>query len=44
MENSMYVDALCFALRVEFITTREELFMYADAIYLAMLWGNKEQR
>lgn len=27
--------------RVEFLTSREELFLYAKAIYSAMIWGRE---
>lgn len=29
------------ALRVKFLTTREELLLYSSALYLAMEWGRK---
>ncbi len=29
------------ALRVEFLTTNEELILYSSALYLAIEWGRK---
>ena len=39
--ENVWTDAKCAALRVEFLTTREELFLYAKAIYFAMMWGRE---
>ena len=36
-----WTDAKCAALRVEFLTSREERFLYAKAIYSAMMWGRE---
>ena len=40
--ENVWTDAKCAALRVEFLTSREELFLYAKAIYFAMMWGREE--
>lgn len=39
--EDVWTDAKCAALRVEFLTNREELFLYAEAIYSAIIWGIK---
>lgn len=39
--ENIWTDAKCAALRVEFLTGREELFLYADAIYSAIIWGRE---
>lgn len=39
--ENVWTDAKCAALRVEFLTSREELFLYAKAIYSAMIWGRE---
>ena len=39
--ENVWTDAKCVALRVEFLTSREELFLYAKAIYFAMMWGRE---
>lgn len=39
MKDYTYNDALCIALRVEFLNTKEEVYLYAKAIYSAMMWG-----
>lgn len=38
-DETVWTDAKCAALRVEFLTSREELFLYAGALYSAMMWG-----
>lgn len=35
----LYGKAFDKALKVEFLTNREELFLYAGALYSAMMWG-----
>lgn len=40
-DETVWTDAKCAALRVEFLTSREELFLYAKAIYSAMIWGRE---
>lgn len=35
----LYGEAFDKALKVEFLTSREELFLYAGALYSAMMWG-----
>ena len=39
--KNVWTDAKCAAFRVEFLTSREELFLYAKAIYSAMMWGRE---
>lgn len=43
MEINKYLYSKAFdkALKVEFLTNREELFLYAGALYYAMIWGIK---
>ena len=38
-EKEILNDAKSAAIRVEFLTTKEELFLYTNAIYSAMRWG-----
>ena len=35
----LYSKALSKALKVEFLANREELFLYAGALYSSMMWG-----
>lgn len=35
----LYGKAFDKALKVEFLTSREELFLYVGALYSAMMWG-----
>lgn len=39
INNYLYSKAFDKALKVEFLTSREELFLYAGALYSAMMWG-----
>lgn len=41
MEINKYLYSKAFdkALKVEFLTNSEELFLYAGALYSAMMWG-----
>lgn len=39
MNKYLYNGALCAALRVEFLSSSEELFLYASALYSAMEWS-----
>lgn len=39
IDNEVLADSMRSALRVEFLTTREELFLYVTAIYSAIMWG-----
>ena len=39
--ENVWTDAKCAALRVGFLASREELFLYAKAIYSAMIWGRE---
>ena len=40
-DETVWTDAKCAALRVEFLTSREELFLYSKAIYSAMILGRE---
>lgn len=40
-DETVWTDAKCAALRVEFLTNCEELFLYAKAIYSAMIWDRE---
>lgn len=41
MEINKYLYSKAFdkALKIEFLTNSEELFLYAGALYSAMMWG-----
>lgn len=39
--NDLYSQAIKQALKVEFLTNSEELFLYTGALYSAMMWGRK---
>lgn len=39
MNKFIYNEAICAALRVEFLETSDELFLYAGAIYSAIMWS-----
>lgn len=41
IDNDIYSQAIGMALKVDFLTTSEELFLYASGIYSAMMWGRK---
>ena len=41
IDKSVWTDAKCAAFRVEFLTNREELFLYAKAIYSAIMWSRE---
>lgn len=43
MEINKYLYSKAFdkALKVEFLTNSEELFLYADAIYSAIMWSRE---
>ena len=43
MEINKYLYSKAFdkALKVEFLTNREELFLYAGALYSAMMWSRE---
>lgn len=36
-----YSQAVKMALKVEFLANSEELFLYAGALYSAMMWGRE---
>lgn len=46
MEINKYLYSKAFdkALKVEFLTNREELFLYAGALYSAMMWSREVDR
>lgn len=39
--KNMYVEAYKMALKVEFLANCEEIHLYADALYFAMMWGKE---
>ena len=39
INNEVLVDAMKSALRVEFLSSSEELKLYANALYSAVMWG-----
>ena len=41
IDKNVWTDAKCAAFRVEFLTSREELFLYAKAIYSAIMWSRE---
>lgn len=41
MNDNFYSKAIKEALKVEFLTNREELFLYAGALYSAMMWSRE---
>lgn len=41
INNYLYSKAFDKALKVEFLTSREELFLYAGTLYSAMMWGKE---
>ncbi len=44
IDKELWIDAKCAALRVDFLTTHEELRLYASSIYLAMMWGKNHTK
>ena len=40
-ECRFYNQAIKMALKVEFLTRREELFLYANAVYSAIMWSRE---
>lgn len=38
-DSDVYSQSIKMALKVEFLTNSEELFLYAGALYSAMIWG-----
>lgn len=42
IDKNVYSKALRTALKVDFLENSEELFLYAGALYSAMMWGVKE--
>ena len=42
IDKNFYSEALIAALKVDFLENSEELFLYAGALYSAMMWGVKE--
>lgn len=41
MNDNLYSKAIKEALKVEFLANSEELFLYAGALYSAMMWGSE---
>lgn len=44
IDNNFYAESLKYALKVGFISSSEELRLYATAIYNAMVWGREIDR
>lgn len=40
-QSSNYYQAILMARKVEFLVDNKELFLYAGALYSAMMWGKK---
>ena len=38
-DSDVYSQSIKMALKVEFLANSEELFLYAGALYSAMIWG-----
>lgn len=43
-DMNLYTQAFQAAIRVEFLANSEELYLYAGALYDAMVWGENETR
>lgn len=43
-DTNLYTQAFQAAIRVEFLANSEELYLYAGALYDAMVWGENETR
>lgn len=41
IDKNFYSEALRAALKVDFLENSEELFLYAGALYSAMIWGRE---
>lgn len=41
INKNVYSEAFKMALKVGFLTNREELFLYAGALYSAMMWSRE---
>ena len=41
INQDIWTNAKCAALQVEFLTSLEELFLYASAVYSAIMWGRE---
>lgn len=41
---NLYTQAFQAAIRVEFLANSDELYLYAGALYNAMVWGEEETR
>lgn len=41
MDNELFTEALKMALKVDFLTTKEEVFRYTYMLYEAMKWGEE---
>lgn len=39
--NKMYMEAYEMTLKVDFLENSEEIRLYADALYSAMMWGKE---
>lgn len=43
-DMNLYTQAFQAAIRVEFLANSDELYLYAGALYDAMVWGMKRKR
>lgn len=43
-EENLFADFIESALKVEFLKSKEELFLYAKALYEATMWGRRVDR
>lgn len=43
INKNVYSEAIKMALKVKFLANREELFLYASALYSAMMWGRGDK-
>ena len=41
MDNELYTEALKMALKVDFLTNKEEVYRYTYMLYEAMKWGEE---
>ena len=44
INQSLYADSIKEATKVEFLASREELFLYAVSLHNSMMWGRKIDR
>lgn len=44
LDQDLLADSMKLALKVEFLTNSEELFLYAGGLYSAMMWSREVDR